>query len=498
MKAHFELKNILQSIDGNKYESYKSIEGEYLFNDYTLFIDEVMENQSCRARVVVSQEVALFPDDTYKNRSREIALRDFITRKFYEGCGSENVRIQNPGQEILERTSCLIDSSSVEIRFTINLPTIENKVDGTDAENILFRELSKIIESTAIYENVEKEALYKHIETNEDADFLRAELENLRLIVFVAEGSILQRDDQNEGPNTECMPFSSPPNLKMDIELPNSGQITGMGIPRGITYIVGEGKSGKSTLLNAISQGIYNHIPGDGREFSVSNPNSVKIDIENGRNVECVDLSAFLQDSKNSSCYSTESADASVSEAANIVEAVEIGADVLLVDQECADLYIDKARSLFTDYMVSTILAAEELDDHIDSANFIIRMNDYKAEEMAADKKIESINYSSIGHIAERIPLVESIDVSNLDLDSIEQLVSKSQITAIRDTIEYAKKYMDGKKSLRQLSSLVMLDLGRSGLDVLNPELSGEYAEFRKIELVAAINRLKTLKVEQK
>lgn len=504
MKAHFELKSILQSINGEEHESYRSIEGEYLFNDYTLLIDHIDADASsvlARVRVKIPQDVAGFPADTYSSRSRDIALRDFINRKFYENSKDSDINILKPGQEILERTSAFIDNSFVEIRLSINLPIKGDQISSTEAEAIIFDELPKIIESSAIFENLDKDALYKHIETNEDADFLRAELENLRLIAFVAEGSILQREAHNDSPNPEGIPFLSPPNLKMDIELPNSGQVTGMGIPRGITYIVGNSKSGKSTLLNTISQGIYNHIPGGGREFSVSNPNSVKINLENGRSIKCVNISGFKDCNDEDLCFSTDKADSITSEAANIVEAVEIGADVLLVDQECVELYIEKARSLFTEYMVSTILTSEKLDDHYGTANFIIQMNDYKAEEMAADKKIESINdnlNSSIGHIPERIPVAESIDVSTLDLSHIEQIVSKGQIAAIADTILYSRKYMDGKKSLRQLCSLVMLDLGRSGLDILNSDLHGDYAEFRKIELAAAMNRIIGLKVESK
>ena len=501
IKAHFELKNILQNIDQKSCELYASIEGEYLFNNYTLYIDQVdiePSNPIARVRVQVSQDIAKFPDVTYKTRSREIALRDFITRKLYENSKDSNFQIQNPGQEILESTSCLLDRSSIEIRLTAILSSYENRVSSKETENTLFNVLQYIIESSLLFQNLDSKTLYKHIETNEDADFLRAELENLRLIAFVAESSILQRNTDNKCPNSDSTPFSSPPNLKMDIELPNSGQITGMGIPRGITYIVGESKSGKSTLLDAISQGIYNHIPGDGREFAVSNPNSVKISPEKGRSVECVDISAFREDS---ACFSTDSADYTASVAANIIESVEIGADVLLVDQECVDIYIEKARSLFTDYMVSTILAGDELSDYYDTANFVIHMNNYSAQEMASDKKIESIDYdkyNSIGHIQERIPISETVDISTLDLSNIEQIVSKGQISAIEDTILYARKYMDGKKSFRQVCSLVMLDIGRSGLDIINPQLSGDYVEFRKIELAAAINRLKNLRVEQK
>ncbi len=504
MKAHFELKNILQSIGGEPYESYNTIEGEYLFNDYTLLIDYVETTSSSpqfRLRVKVPQDVARFPDDTYKNRSREIALRDFITRKFYENASSMKIYIANPGQEILERTSALIDKSFAEIRFIIDLSHENGVITAKELETIIFDELPQIIESSAIFENLDKNEVYTHIETNEDADFLRAELENLRLIAFVAEDSTLKRDNASDSANPSNITFSSPPNLKMDIELPNSGQITGMGIPRGITFIVGGSKSGKSTLLDAIAQGIYNHIPGDGREFTVSNPNSVRIKIEKGRRVECVNISAFLKDSEQSSCFSTENADSVVSEAANIVEAVEIGADVLLVDQECADLYIRKAGSLFTEYMVSTILASENIEDQYHRANFIIEMNDHKAQEMAIDKELESNNYdidSSVGHISERIPIAESIDPQLMDLSAIAQIVSVGQKHAIKDTIEYAKKFMDGKKSFRQVCSLVMLDIGRSGLDVLNPKLSGDYAEFRKIELVAAMNRIIGLKVNRK
>ena len=122
----------------------------------------------------------------------------------------------------------------------------------------------------------------------------------------------------------------------MDIELPNRGQISGLGIPRGITVITGEGSQGKSTLLNAIEQGIYNHIPGDGREYVVSNPNSVRIRSEKQRNITNVNISAFIEDAsqeENFRAFSTENATSDTSQAANIVEAVEVGADVLLIDE---------------------------------------------------------------------------------------------------------------------------------------------------------------------
>ncbi|MCK5710929.1 MAG: ATPase, partial [Deltaproteobacteria bacterium] len=299
--------------------------------------------------------------------------------------------------------------------------------------------------------------------------------------------------------------------------------------------------------------GIYNHIPGDGREYVVSNPNSVKIRAEDGRSVQSVDISTFISNlpfNKDTVSFSTEDASGSTSQAVNILEAVEVGADVLLIDEDTSatnfmirdyrmqDLvsienepitpFIDKARHLFNEYMVSTILVIGDSGDYFDIADFVIRMTDYRAEDVTLEAK-EIVQHNSTGRtvesdgyfgtVRERIPLPQSLDASkgnrnikisnrgihtiifgihDIDLIALEQLVATSQTNAIGDAIQYAKKYMNGKKSLRQITSLVMLDIGRAGLDVLDPRLSGDYAEFRKIELAAAINRLRTLKVEQK
>jgi len=419
MKPHFELKSILKCIDGKGYKSYKELEGEYKFGEYTLYVDHVQGDpfaSPSRVRVRVGQDVAGFPDDTYLSRSREIALRDFITRRFLEainkiskghrGSGKSGlISIDNPGQEILERTSAFLNESFVEVRFTVGLPAIGRKVAGREAEAIFFDELPKIINESLFFKNLDNEALYRHIKTSEDADFLRNELENLRLIAFVAEGSILPRESGvSPLPLTnKAIPFISPDTLKMDVELPNKGQITGMGIPRGITLIVGGEHHGKSTLLKAIELGIYNHIPGDGREYVVSNPNSVKIRAENGRSVHNVDISPFIKNlpfDKDTVSFSTEDASGSTSQAANILEAVEVGADVLLIDedtsatnfmirdyrmQELVSLenepivpFIDKARHLFNEYMVSTILVIGNSGDYFDIADFVIRMTELR------------------------------------------------------------------------------------------------------------------------
>jgi len=407
-----------------------------------------------------------------------------------------------------------------------------------------------------MFGNLDQETLYTHIETAEDADFLRNEIESLGCVSFIADGSILPRAsgiDPRPMSAEEAVPFKSPPSLSMDVELPNRGQITGMGILKGVTLIVGGGYHGKSTLLKAVSEGIYNHVPGDGREFVVTNPNAVRIRAEDGRRIEKVDISPFISNlpfGKDTKSFSTEDASGSTSQAANILESLEAGAHALLIDEDTSATnfmirdhrmqelvskdkepitpFIDMVRSLYTDQRVSTVLVMGGSGDYFDVADHVISMTEYKPSDVTKEaieiaRKIASERKKEGGgpllRVTERIPISESFDPRKgkkdvkisakslrsisfgrhkIDLHAVEQLVDICQTAAIGDAIEYARRYMDGKRTLREVASLVMMDIARDGLDVLDPRISGGYAEFRKIDLAAAINRLRTLEVEQK
>jgi hypothetical protein len=60
--------------------------------------------------------------------------------------------------------------------------------------------------------------------------------------------------------STEAVPFQSPPSLSVDIALPNRGTVSGMGIRKGVTLVVGGGFHGKTTLLKAVEAGVYNKV----------------------------------------------------------------------------------------------------------------------------------------------------------------------------------------------------------------------------------------------
>jgi len=566
-----QLKNILNQLDGRSYKAYNDIKGEFDFEKFMVLIDHVQGDpfaRPSRIRVRVDQSIAQFPADTFHNHSRATALRDFLARCFFQasrkfargndsrGTGHSGIiRIEKPGQEILERSSVLINNNFVEARFVMGLPAFGRRIAGQHAAAMFFDELPRIVEHSLIYNNLNKNELYKHIETSEDADTLRKKLEILKIVSFIADDAILPRAsgiDPRPLTTGNVIPFKSPASYQVEVELPNKGKIKGMGIPQGITLIVGGGYHGKSTLLRAIEGGIYNHIPGDGREFVVTNPAAVKIRAMDGRNIEKVNISPFINNlpfGTDTKAFSSENASGSTSQAANIIEAVEIGAGLLLIDEDTSATnfmirdhrmqelvakdkepitpFIDKARQLFEELGVSTILVIGGSGDYFSIAHHVIGMKDYlpidmtqTAHEIAEKYKTERKHEGgeSFGSITERIPVKESFDPSRgrrmvkiaakglhsisfgtytINISDLEQLVDMGQTRAIGDAIHYCSQYMDEQRTLKEITEKTLSDIREKGFEILDRIPSGEYVMSRKFELAGAINRLRSIKMNQ-
>ncbi|MFO7772933.1 MAG: ABC-ATPase domain-containing protein [Dehalococcoidia bacterium] len=568
MQSAEDLRRTLRRIDGRGYKAYKDIAGTYDFGECMVCVDHVQGDpfaSPSRVRVKVPQRLAGFPPDTFSHISREIALCDFLTRRFCQaarkycqgkrGTGKGGAILMDAAkQEILERTSVFVTQTTVEARLAIGLPAFGRSVAGQHAEAMFFTELPQVVRASLFFGNLDKGALYRHVQVAEDADLLREQMAKLGLVAFVADGAILPRAsgiDPHPLAAGRVVPFESPESLRIRVELPNRGTITGMGIPRGVTLIVGGGYHGKSTLLQALELGIYNHIPGDGREFVVSNPHTMKIRAEDGRRIEKVDISPFIANlpfGQDTTAFSTDDGSGSTSQAANIVESLELGAQVLLIDEDTSATnfmirdrrmqelvakdsepitpFIDKVGQLYSELGVSTILVLGGSGDYFDVTDLVVWMNDYKPYEVTQIARTVADKYRAerrpeggehFGTVRKRIPLAHSFDPSQgrrevkisprglhsisfgthiIDLGAVEQLVDASQTRAMGDAVYYATKYMDGKRTLREITNTVLADIRTKGLDVLNPKPVGDYAAFRGLELGSAINRLRTLKVQ--
>ncbi|MCG6507947.1 ABC-ATPase domain-containing protein, partial [Vibrio parahaemolyticus] len=207
------------------------------------------------------------------------------------------------------------------------LPAEGRDILAKKALNILTFHMPKFIRRATIERELDKEALIQHCEIIEDQDALRAQLADKGLVAFVANGSVLPRLAGNcDLPMKEAVPFTAPKELEVTLSTPNQGDISGLGIRKGITLIVGGGFHGKSTLLTALERSIYNHIPGDGRERIVTDGNAMKIRAEDGRCVHNLNLSNYINHlpmAKNTSDFSTQDASGSTSQAAWLQESIE-------------------------------------------------------------------------------------------------------------------------------------------------------------------------------
>lgn len=272
----------------------------------------------------------------------------------YHALKGGEFNLYNPKQQVLERTTCSIvednDTSFLEVRFNTVLPAAGRSIGGDLAQKLLVKQLPELMNSF-MWSNINEKKADEHIKSVRVQQGLRDALRDHDLVAFIGNGSILPRKSgADPKPMEKAIPFQSPPELEIEIDTrvpdDNGGtvKVKGMGIPRGVTVITGGGFHGKSTLLDAIELGIYNVIPGDGRELVVTEPNAFKVRSEDGRNVVGVDISPFistLPGDKETVSFSTMDASGSTSMAANIQEAVETGATSLIIDEDtCATNFL--------------------------------------------------------------------------------------------------------------------------------------------------------------
>ena len=567
MKNYKELEKILFSMDGKSYSAYKSLKGEYKFEKYILAIDHVQSDPYAppsKMRIIMDRKICGIPYELTDTKDKNIAVSDFLTRNFYREIqksgndstgtgGSGRIFIDRCGQEILERTSVLIKGDKVEVRFEMGMPARGRRIMGKAAQKIIFEQLPEIVEKSIIYDNLNKKALNEQIILVLDQEYARKMLKEKGLVAFVANDSVLPRESGvSDRPMKNAVKFKSPEKFEVTLKLPSGKEVSGMGIPKGITLIVGGGYHGKSTLLAALERGVYNHIAQDGREFIISESDAVKIRAEDGRNVEKVNISGFINNlpqNKDTRAFSTENASGSTSQAANVAEALEYGTSLLLIDEDTSATnfmirdgriqklvakekepitpFIDRVKELYDNFGVSTILIVGGSGDYFDVANHVIMMDEYvpkdvteKAKEIAKsdENKREFSSNDKFQGVTQRIPLKKSfsqfgkLDKTKakgkysilygkelIDISGLEQLVDDSQTNCIAVMIDYFKnKVLDEKLTLSQAADRIYEKIEKEGLDSISSYTGhpGNLALPRKQEFCGAVNRYRKLKIK--
>ncbi|HEY9661814.1 MAG TPA: ABC-ATPase domain-containing protein, partial [Allocoleopsis sp.] len=433
----------------------------------------------------------------------------------------------------------------VEARFVVGLPAQGRSILGRQAAELLCDVLPEVVARSLYYKALSAKAIQQHVETIEDADWLRQQLAPHNLVAFIPNGVVLpRRSGVDDRPLETGIPFQSPPSLQVEFDRPNQGKVIGMGIPKGVTLIVGGGYHGKSTLLQSISYGVYNHVPGDGREQVITDANAMKIRAEDGRSITAVNISPFinhLPQGRSTTHFSTPNASGSTSQAANIIEALEVGATVLLVDEDTSATnfmirdrrmqaliskdkepitpFVDKIRQLYSEYGVSTILVMGGSGDYFEVADTVIAMTEFEPEEVTDQAKLIAQTYSThrqaeggdrFGTITPRYPVLPAEtgklkvrDITELvlgndaiDLSAVEQLVEVGQLRAIGAAMIELQQ-QQGTRSLRELVNQVLAQIQTKGLDTLSAYPTGDLVQFRSLELAAVMNRWRSIEVEK-
>ena len=568
MQTSADLKHLLARIDRRGYPAYKDARGAYQFPGYVLSIDHVQGDPFAapsKLSIHVSGKTAGFPRALYETRCRRLALQDELTRQFgrraaqfsfqAKGSGQSGlIAVSHCSQEVLERTACRLDpkSGDVLMRFEVGFPANGRTVNAGELGKILFDFLPKCAEQALFYQNIDRERLRAAVDLAEDQHCVREQLPGLGLCAFVANGSVLPRaSGVSSKPMGDGVKFVSPKELEVTLDLPRGRQITGMGIRRGVTLIVGGGYHGKSTLLGALELGVYDHIAGDGREYVITDPTAVKIRAEDGRSIRKTDISLFisgLPNGKDTVAFETEDASGSTSQAANVIESIEAGTSLLLIDEDTSatnfmvrdelmqrvihrDMepitpFIERVRELYESYGVSTVLVAGSSGAYFHVADTVIQMDRYVPRDITALAKAEAGNFpirvdppkpaaplcfdrrpqpspSFSGGDRTKIKTLprEGVMVNKevIDLRYVEQLVDSEQLTALGYCVVYAlRNLLDGRRDLRRVTDELEAAIDRGTLAALCGDRSGVpgLARPRRQEILACLNRCRGLRIQ--
>ena len=560
------MEKLLKSLDGKPYPLYKKLKGSWEQPTYRIQFDHIQGDafaQPSRVRLFLTYSSLNLPIDWAGNAHRQIALRDFFVRRFAKlalanrrplGSGHSGLFfIDEPGQQVLDTTTCFLLEDQIEIRMRMGLPANGRRILGHAAWTMLGENLAKFITHALHRDSYDDQDLIAHLNTFEDAQHIRQQLLEHQLIAFVGNHAMLARASGiSDRPLAKGTTFQSPSSLEITLNRPNYGPIKGMGLKEGIHLIVGGGYHGKSTLLRGIEKGIYNHVPGDGREWVITREDAFKIRAEDGRAVTGVDISSFINGLPNqepTTAFSTQNASGSTSQAANIIESIQAGSRFLLLDEDTSATnfmirdrrmqelvakenepitpFVDRIADLYHKWQVSVILVMGGSGDYFEKAQNIIMMNEYQPRDVTAEaqkialahkdsRAMEAQSPLSMierGHIAQdslssskgrkdrviRVQGLKTLTIGTDDIDStyIEQMVHPSQLRAIGHQLLALESRIQeqGPLSFEKATQGIPSPTTQKDLEGTLKNPDGDLAQFRVLDLCAFLNRLRRLRL---
>ena len=560
-----ELINKITSLDGKGYKSYKVLQGKsFEFGLFGLTFEHVQGDPFAapsRLSIKIKLQSAGFSKEHFDTPLRKLALEDHLLREVntriqqcqgkIKGSGrSGEIAVQAPGQKILRRSGLQIKNNNIVLTLFAGLPGDGRSVLAKECAKLFSNTLPPVWEESLLAKSLDLDKVQQALENLEDYSALSQLLNQNQWAGFVSDGSLLPRASgisdlplKNGG-----VLFSAPEELCTEVQLPHGGKIRGMPIPLGITLIVGGGFHGKSTLLKAIQDSVYPHVSGDGRERIATQPTAVKIRAEDGRSVQPINVSGFMDNLpliESTENFSTVSASGSTSQAVNILEAIESGSSLLLMDEDtCATNFmirdarmqtliasdqepitplVDRIGELHKDFGVSTLLVMGGSGDYFDSADQVIAMDSFQPKLVTAKaKQIVQENPgirkteadSPLPKIEMRSRNLSALDFSRgkktcviqtqklialilgrteIDVRYIEHLVESGQLELCGWILKQLKDMQETDPSVSNCDAIKqIMDIIENGeLESITPYNNGLLALPRFQEVMAVLNRLR-------
>ncbi|HEV7735034.1 MAG TPA: ABC-ATPase domain-containing protein [Candidatus Binatia bacterium] len=537
-------------LDGRPYPAYRDIGRRSWAVDAGMLVLEHVQGDPfaapSRLRLDLPAGAVPLPAAALASAVARRATADFFQRALANRLTAP-LAIARPGAAVLERTGVTVaEDGAVVVRLTVGLPATGRRIRGREASTVLTESLpSAAYDAIVMHDGA---ALMAHVAVVEDQVALRAALAAHGLVAFLADGSILpRRSGVDESPLPDAIALVAPDTLAVTLTAPHAGVLRGLAIPTGVTLVVGGGYHGKSTLLDAIAHGVYDHPPGDGRERCVTTDDAVSVRAEDGRSVRAVDLRPFIGHlplGRSTQRFDTDDASGSTSQAAAIVEALEAGARSLLVDEDTAASnfmvrdarmrrlipaehepitpFVDRVRQLHADHGVSSVLVVGGAGDWLDVADTIVQMRDHRPVDARGQARAV-VAALPLGDAAPhapgpwptrapRVPDPSSLDAvgsgrrervrahrmhtivfgdDEIDVSLLAQLVEPTQCRFIGDALlALSREPVGGTRTVATLLDL----LDARGLDALAAPTFGDRARARRFEIAAALNRLRTLR----
>ena len=533
MASEEVLHKTLRNADGKPFAKYKGIANVFTMDDFELLVDEVQNDRAghSRMRVRVPMRLAGFPEDTRSTPSREVALRDLIARRFWESARTHarspipktdggEVYIPRPGQEILDRGSVAVTEHYVEVSFTADLPSTGGKVNAMAAEELVFGRIRRIVYESMVFRAYKQSKLYNHIQTSENADAIRSALPGMGLAAFVAVGSVLPRRDDDLAPLSDAVPFDCDDSLKVAVDVPNGEPVVGMGLPAGFTVVTGPARSGKSVLADAVFAGIHNHIPGDGREYVVSLPESAYIMGEPGRPSDSVDVSMFASPSpeaEDPSRLQSPSVSSPMSEFVAVSEAVEMGAGLIVADEEYSNpcvlrrahlsgggpfLTLSEAGHAMGEAGVSVLMVSGDRSA-AELADRVLVVDGYRVSDAGPGGSVSEAAYARPAdrypvsrnmsfekgrkEVSVSAPAVRTVEVGEYRVSApVAGFFDTAQTRAAADAVAVARELMDGSRPMREVCAMAV-----DAVMSYDPENGGSMhrARPRPMDVAAILSR---------